>query len=533
VGQDGQDGREGQDRRERQEGIMRELICVVAIVSFSCVGRAEAQAPGVGSIAFANSGAAAAQQDFLTGLAQLHNFEYGPAAELFKKAQQTDPGFAMAYWGEAMTYNHPVWMEQNISAARTALKRLGPDAGARLVKAKTAREKDYLRAVETLYGDGDKYARDFAYADAMAELHRTYPDDVDATAFSALSLLGTTHEGRDFSVYMRAAALLEPLFPTQPSHPGIAHYLIHSYDDPTHAPLGLRAARAYSKIAPSAGHAQHMCSHIFVAMGMWDDMVSANESAMRVVNEARAKRGQEPAACGHYPSWLEYGYLQQGRFPEAKQLVADCYAAAKRAVEAQQHASKGTVDPDASAIGSFAAMRTRYLLDTEEWTGDVAGWVVPAGLRPRPEVAFQFTAGYLAIKTGRKADAAAALARLKKARTALDGEFADAPPNSGEAMSMRGWANVLDRQLSALVQWADGATAQAIAQLKEAAAIEDKLPYEFGPPFIDKPSYELLGEALLAANQRDEARAAFQKALTRTPGRVTSVRGLKAAGSKS
>ena len=265
---------------------MRKLISVVTVALLSLGGRGYAQAPGVGTVAFASSGAPAAQQDFLTGLAQLHNFEYGPAAELFKKAQQTDPGFAMAYWGEAMTYNHPVWMEQNISAARAALKRLAPDAESRLAKAKTEREKDYLRAVETLYGDGDKYARDDAYAEAMAELHRKYPDDVDGTAFYALSLLGTTHEGRDFAVYMRAAALLEPLLPAHQLHPGIAHYLIHSYDDPTHAPLGLRAARAYSKIAPTAGHAQHMCSHIFVAMGMWEspELSMANESRIAEIN---------------------------------------------------------------------------------------------------------------------------------------------------------------------------------------------------------------------------------------------------------
>jgi tetratricopeptide (TPR) repeat protein len=263
-------------------------------------------------------------------------------------------------------------------------------------------------------------------------------------------------------------------------------------------------------------------------------VVSANESALRVVDEARAKRGQPPGACGHYPSWLEYGYLQQGRFPEARKLVADCFATAKRAADAQQKAPTGAVDPDASAIGSFAAMRTRYLLDTEEWTGEVAGWILPAaGVAPRAEVAFQFAAGYLASKTGRKADAVAALERVKKARIALDGEFAGVPPNSGMAIATRGWANVLEQQLSALIQLSDGATAPAIAKLQDAAAIEEGLPYEFGPPFVDKPSYELLGEALLSANRREEARAAFRKALTRTPGRVASLRGLKAAGGKN
>jgi tetratricopeptide (TPR) repeat protein len=510
---------------------MRHMLVIAAVLfSLVCAGRAGAQSPGVGSVVFANSGAAAAQQDFLTGLAQLHNFEYGPAAELFRKAQRIDPGFALAYWGEAMTYNHPVWMEQNISAARAVLRRLAPDADARVLKAPTEREKDYLRAAETLYGDGDKYARDFAYSDAMAAIHRRYPDDVDATAFYALSLLGTAHEGRDVAIYLRAAAFLEPLFPSHPAHPGIAHYLIHSYDDPVHAPLGLRAARAYSKIAPAAGHAQHMCSHIFVAMGMWDDVVAANEAAVKVVDEARAERGEPPSACGHYPAWLEYGYLQQGRFGDAKKLVADCLAAATRA-SAALLAAGGT--GDGGAIASFASMRTRYLLDTEEWHGDVASWTVPVGRLARPEITLQFTAGYLAVKTGRRAEAAAALGRLTTARTALEAELATRPSSDGNAIAARGWAKILEQQLSALLETMDGSARSAIAHLRDAAALEDELPYEFGPPFIDKPSYELLGETLLVADQRDEARAAFQKALARTPGRAAPLRGLRAAGGKS
>ncbi|HEY2906135.1 MAG TPA: hypothetical protein VGJ29_09560, partial [Vicinamibacterales bacterium] len=219
----------------------RLLLIAVSLVCISVPARA--QAPSVGKVAFANSGAPAAQAPFLTGLAQLHNFEYADAAQWFRKAQEADPTFALAYWGEAMTYNHPVWMEQDIASARKALKRLADTADERLAKAPTAREKAYMHAVDVLYGDGDKYARDAAYAGEMAALHAKYPDDVDGTAFDALSLLGTAHEGRNVDTYMRAAALLEPLFVTNPQHPGIAHYLIHSYDDPDHAARGLPAAR--------------------------------------------------------------------------------------------------------------------------------------------------------------------------------------------------------------------------------------------------------------------------------------------------
>src|SRR5580700_4382353 len=261
-----------------------------------------------GEVAFVDSGPAAAQADFLHGLAQLHNFEYEDAAEHFRKAQQTAPDFALAYWGQAMTQNHPVWHEEDVAAAREILKRLGPTPEARLAKAPTEREKLYLRSVETLFGEGTKEERDRRYEAVLAELHRKFPDDVDGAAFEALAILGTAEHGRDFATYMRAAAILEEVFPQHPRHPGVVHYLIHCYDDSVHAPQGLRAARIYSKIAPEAGHAQHMTSHIFLALGMWDDEVKANETAMAVVNKEREKAGRPRAMCGHYNEWLEYGY---------------------------------------------------------------------------------------------------------------------------------------------------------------------------------------------------------------------------------
>src|SRR5258708_5524860 len=175
-------------------------------------------------------------------------------------------------------------MEQDLEAARAVLNRLAPTAEERSAKAPTPREKAYMGSLELLYGRGEKAERDRAYSEAMGALSEKFPDDPDAAAFYALSLLGTAHEGRDIPTYMKAAGILEPLFYRYPQHPGIAHYLIHACDDPVHASLALPAARAYSKIAPDAGHAQHMCSHIFLALGMWDDVVRANETAISVVN---------------------------------------------------------------------------------------------------------------------------------------------------------------------------------------------------------------------------------------------------------
>ncbi len=359
-------------------------------------------------------------------------------------------------------------------------------------------------------------------------MHRKYPDDIEASAFAALALLGTSHDGRNFTTYMRAAALLEPLFPTHPKHPGIAHYLIHLYDDPVHAPLGLRAAREYSTIAPSASHAQHMCSHIFVAMGMWDDVVEANEAAVRITGVLRTD-SPSPLACGHYPFWLTYGYLQQGRFEAREGIVKRCY----------QDVSTAT-QPNWSG---FIGVRSRYLLDTEDWSGDVAALTASPSQPAAAVYTHEFTNAYSAIRRGDLASARASLAHMKTTRQSIE-ESAGKPPDPAHAgmpgMSMRpvdpaalGRLRVLDDEIAALIRDKEGATEEAIKLLQGAAAFEETLPFEFGPPSIDKPAYELLGEVLLAANRPIDARAAFERALARTPERTAALAGLMKAAAAS
>ncbi|MGH9820739.1 MAG: hypothetical protein ACRD43_11270, partial [Pyrinomonadaceae bacterium] len=207
-------------------------ICLVLFFFITAVSqhkhhdaKTEMQPDGYGRVEFANSGARSAQRYFLAGLSLLHDFEYEAAADAFRRAEVTDPGFAMAYWGEAMTYNHPIWMQQDLSAARAALSKLAPTAAERLAKAKTEREQGYLNAIEILYGNGSKEDRDFRYESAMADLHARFPDDVDAAAFYGLAILGTAHAGRDIPTYMRAAGVLEEAWIGHREHPGVLHYL--------------------------------------------------------------------------------------------------------------------------------------------------------------------------------------------------------------------------------------------------------------------------------------------------------------------
>jgi len=470
---------------------------------------------GVGEVSFANSGAPAAQAPFLRGLALLHDFEYPDAAEQFRQAQAADPGFAMAYWGEAMTYTHPVWMQQDLAAARAALGRLGATPSARLAKAPTERERDYLHAVEVLYASGAKEERDFRYADAMAALHQRYPEDVDATAFYALALLGTAHQGRDFAIYMRSAALLEEVFPAHPRHPGVLHYLIHSYDGPIHAPLGMRAARLYGAVAPSAGHALHMTSHIFIALGLWDDVIAANESAIRVVDRQRAERGKPPAGCGHYVSWLAYAYLQEHRFDDAKRRLDACRATAA----SEARSSPGPAGAALDLVGAFAEMRLVQAVESGRW--DAADpFAMPQGQYAGP----RFTLAYgeaLAAAGGDLPAFHAAAARLReRQRDLLAAKRQDAAPADRQR------AAIAVEQIDAVERLREGKADEGVARLRQAAEAEGAMALEFGPPFVEKPTFELLGDELLALGRHAEAEAAYRSALARAPGRTRSLEGL-------
>ncbi len=489
-------------------------------------------AQGVGTVAFANSGKPEAQEAFLRGMALLHNFEYPTAATAFRAAQEADPAFAMAYWGEAMTHTHPIWFQQDVAAARAVLQRLGATPAERLAKAGTERERDYLRTLDVLYGEGEKNARDFLYADAMAALHARYPDDVDATAFYALAILGTAHEGRDFATYMRAASLLEEVFPANMNHPGVLHYLIHSYDDPVHAPLGMRAARLYGAVAPEAGHALHMTSHIFIAMGMWDEVIDANRRAIAVVNRQRAEKSKPAAACGHYPTWLHYGLLQKGSHDEARKTLEACRASAftetfvpSRPGERQQY-----------RLEEYATMRAHQIAsDSALPTADSV--VIPNGVEA-PLAQFTLVYGDVLAAARRKdaamlQSAAARLRSLQKAAIEANDEGTAANPTARIAAEvMVQEADALQLVVTATPDQAK--PGEALKILEAAAQAERSMPIEFGPPVVPKPAAELLADQLLAAGRAADAAVAYQSVLERTPGRKPALEGLliahKAAG---
>ena len=465
---------------------------------------ASAQTPRLGTIDFPTSGAPAAQAPFIRGVLLLHSFEYRDAARAFREAQTIDSEFALAYWGEAMTYAHPIWNEQDLDAGRAALQRLGPTRSARRAKAPTPREKAYLDAVELLYGQGSKAGRDTAYSAAMKRLAASYPADREAQVFYALSLLGLSQGVRNVPTYLRAAAIVEPVFRANPNHPGAAHILIHCYDDPIHAPLGLAAARAYSKIAPDAAHAQHMTTHIFLALGMWDEVVSQNELAS----------GRDRAAWTphHYTHWLGYGYLQQGRYQEAL-----------RHLELMRQNTDRTTGRGNAVL---AQMRADYVINTEQWDSPSLRWPIDLSqANSRAQAEDAFVTGFSAFQRGDRAAGMRALEDLDALNRLRppSGSYVDPVPE------------ILDRELRAVAReaagggGAGGALDAAIVLMREVTAREDSIPLEFGPPGVVKPSHELLGEMLLRAGRPREAEAQFTQALRLAPKRALALLGLARA----
>lgn len=474
-------------------------------------------------------GAPEALPHFDRGLLLLHSFEYADAREAFRQASALDSSFAMAYWGEAMTHHHPLWRQQALADGRAALNRLASTAEARREMAGSELERDLLEAVEILYGEGDKYDRDKAYADFMETLYEKYPDNQEVAAFYALSLLGSVPVGRDEEVYGRGAVVAEGILRENPNHPGALHYLIHSYDDPAHAHLAKKAADSYADVAPDAAHALHMPSHIYVALGMWDEVVASNiDSYEASVRRMERKQLDNNARSYHAFHWLLYGYLQQKRFDAAAAIMEDM---ARYTEEL----------PSRSARSYLINMRGNYLVETEDWTGDIAGIDIPEreDLNISSRAAYYLTEGLKAYHRGQADSLRAVMDRLDSEREQASYLVGDnGVPMCSSAGSNRSAPNRQDLalagvsllELQALEAMMRGADKDAENRLREAVDLQESSSYDYGPPSIVKPSYELYGEWLLAHDRPKEALAQFEQALYRGPKRIHALRGkLKAA----
>jgi tetratricopeptide (TPR) repeat protein len=487
--------------------------------------------PLLGRISFPTSGSAAAQPAFIRGVLLLHSFEYDDAISAFREAQRIDPGFAMAFWGEGMCFNQPLWGNENVTRARAALARLAATPSARAGRAATVREKAYLDAVERLFGDGSKVARDRAYLDRMAELSRAYPEDDEAAVFHALALLATIPIGeRHPAISLRAGTIASAVLKKNPEHPGAAHYALHAYDDGEHAALGLTAARIYARIAPASSHARHMPSHVFLPLGMWDEASASDQSAFSASVDRARQQGLSPAQHDfHALAWLHYEYLQQGRFAEARTLVPliDRAIAAPNGPAGagsgapgvsgsgptpHQHAESeiGRGFSPASLKGERASLRARQIIESGRWDE-------MQGQGSFDNVDELFALGLSSVKTGD-------LARAEAVVTQLHGAQRAAPDADNRRLAV-----IMLAEVDGMLQLAKGRTAAARAALARAAQLEAAAPKPVARPYPIKPAGELYAEALLTMGEATAAVAQFQAALQRTPRRAAALIGLARA----
>lgn len=512
---------------------MKTLLVNLSLITFLIpYPEVIAQNPDLGKIYFPNSGSEKAQGLFIKGTLLLHSFEYEDAAEEFKKAQKIDPEFVLAYWGEAMTYNHPLWAQQDYHIANTILNRLSPDPEKRITFAKTEVEKGFIRAVNALYGEGTKFERDFNFRDVMKELYTKFPNHNEVTSFYSLSILGTSHNGRNLDIYKEAAEIAEKVFARNQNHPGALHYLIHAYDDPLSAHLGLEAADLYARVAPAASHALHMPSHIYVAQGMWDKVVSSNEASADAAEKRRLRKKLNLQARGYHALWwLHYGYLQQGRVKDALKLLKSMDQDTKE-------------EETARTKFHLTSMRAAFLVETNQWQHEVGDIKIKSStMNIRVATTDQFILGMKSVRNGDIDIAKNVLREIGeiikyKSTDKLDrnltqclrdkvNNIRDLPPPHVIA------AMVMEKELEALILFEEGKKSEALEVMELATEGEENMAFMFGPPVVVKPSHELYGEMLLAANLPEKAQGQFEKALERAPNRTLSLIGLARSAHQS
>jgi hypothetical protein len=463
---------------------------------------ADQPAERLGKVHFDTSCAPAVRDAFDRGVALLHSFWYAAAIEAFNGVAAKDPACAMAHWGAAMAnWGNPLGgtrTPQILERGRAAVD------NAKAAGAKTDRERAYIAAVDALYaGDVPQPTRAFAYEKAMETVAAKNPSDTEAKIFYAIALDAAADPAdKTYAKQLKAAGLLEAAFKAQPNHPGISHYLIHSYDVPALASKGLPAARRYASIAPDAPHALHMPSHIFTRVGAWQDSIDSNRASA-----AAAKKANSPPEQLHAMDYLAYAYLQLARDDEAKQVLADT-----KAILAKVEAGGGYA---LAGIYGATAIPARVALERGAWA-DAAALPPQSTPFPHADAIVLFARALGEARSGKAADAR------------KDAEALEPLVEKLRAANETYWAGQVEIQRKSAVAWmlfAEGKAAEALAVARQAAEEEDateKSPVSPGPI---APARELLAELLLDTKQAAAALVEFEKSMTREPGRFRSIAG--------
>lgn len=478
-----------------------------------------------GTVDFPVSCAPAVQAEFTRGVALLHSFFYEEARRIFTGVAAKDPACAMAQWGIAMTWWHPIWTPP--TAAEMSAGKAAADK-AMSMKAGTDRERQFITAVNAYYStpDGPKGEvgqschgpvgprdRVVAYEKAMRQLYDQYPDDFEAQTFYALAVLAVGYANptdTTLSNQLRAAGILENLWRKNPQHPGVAHYLIHSYDYPAYAERGLAAARSYSSIAPWVPHALHMPSHIFTRLGMWEDSIAANRSSADASRAYAAMRHRETTEAEelHALDYMAYSYLQAGEDAKARGVVD--FAATVR---------KTNPELEFSGAYALAAIPARYALERNAWA-EAAALRIPAvphwSSFPFMEALIEYSHALGRAHTGDLDGARKAMDRMRQLRDATSDPKFDY------------FKRQLDQQMQAASAWVaygEGKKEDAVDLLRRAADAEDILGKHPVSPGALVPAREQLGDLLLKLERPKDAQREFEAALKIYPGRFRGLYG--------
>lgn len=478
----------------------------------------------LGTVEFPISCNAEAQRRFNVAAAWLHSFEYEEAENGFLAAATADARCAMAHWGVAMSNLHPLWAPPSTSELQKGVSALDR---ARRIGAKTKRERGFIEALSAFYGNAgtlDHGTRMLAYADALERLHRSDPDDAEAAIFYSLALIaaGTIDDDDTYARETEAAGILNRMLAREPNHPGVAHYLIHGYDYPALAHLALPAARAYAGIAPASAHAQHMPSHIFTRLGLWDEATRSNlaaEAAAKAYAKAHGMAGAWDEQL-HAIDYLTYGYLQLGQERNARTVLE------------RMNAIQRVDPPNFKVAYAFSAVPARFALERRQWDEAAALELSPTARKAVPWDRFRWGEANIhfarAIGAARNRDVAAAR-RETDILKAIRGQL---PARKGEY----DWGKQVEIQRQIAAAWlvsAEGRIDQAVTLMREAAKLDEATEKHPVTPGAILPAREQVGELLLASGKPAEALAEFEASLRRTPGRFNSLLGAARAAKLS
>jgi hypothetical protein len=457
----------------------------------------------LGSVHFPTSCDAKQQANFERGVALLHSFWYDEVEKQFTQIAKDDPKCAMAHWGIAMGLWHQLWDHPDEKVIAQGLSEV-QKAESLAKSGATQRERDYITAIRVFYSDSKKWdheERAVAYSNAMEKLHNTYPEDREATAFYGLSLLASQPEGdTTFANRKKAASVLEVLFAEEPNHPGVAHYLIHSYDKPQLAELGLPAARRYAQIAPSSPHALHMPSHIFARLGLWQDDINSNLASIAATRKTAAMHMGEEDHQFHAMDFLVYAYLQSGREADAQAVLNEV----KTMPDKHEHAYD-------ERLYSLSAFPARIALEQHRWQ-DAAALQPVAGAEPGDQAYTYWARAIGNARMGNKEQARKDVTEIEKARKTYVEQkkafFADTMKESED--EAQAWINHDESKNDEAIQ-----SLRSIAEKSEAR----------GEAPGDVPTREMLGDLLMEMNRPADALAEYEMELKFNPGRFNGLYG--------